>query len=57
VGPLLNFKFDFTTDGVSQFFLVSGPPLGPMTRLYISFSLTISCFFTKGALSDNRMGL
>jgi hypothetical protein len=35
---------------VSQFFLVSSPRLGPMTRFYIFFSLTVSCFLTYGAL-------
>jgi hypothetical protein len=35
-----------------------GPhPLGPMTRLYMFFSLTCTCFFLYCALSDERTGL
>jgi hypothetical protein len=44
---------------VDQFVLVSGSPLGPMTRFYPFLSLvTIALmFFLLGALSDERTGL
>jgi hypothetical protein len=32
-------------------------PLGPMTRFYEFFSLTCTCFFIEGALSNERTGL
>jgi hypothetical protein len=37
--------------------LVSGRHLGPMIRFYMFFSLTCTCFFMQGALSDKRTGL
>jgi hypothetical protein len=42
---------------VSQYVLVSGHPLGPMTRFYMFFGLTCTCFIMSGALSDERTGL
>jgi hypothetical protein len=40
-----------------QSVLVSGRLLGSMTRLHMFFSLTFSCYFMWGALSDERTGL
>jgi hypothetical protein len=34
-----------------------GRPLGRMTRIYMFISLTCSCFFMYGDLSDERTGL
>jgi hypothetical protein len=42
---------------VGQSVLVSGRPLGPMSRFYVFFSLTCTCFFMYSALSDGRTGV
>jgi hypothetical protein len=44
---------------VDQFVLVSGSPLGPMTKFYPFLSLVtiVLMFFLLGALSDERNGL
>jgi hypothetical protein len=34
-----------------------GPPFGPMAKFKLFFSLTGSCFFMYGALSEERTGL